>query len=169
MKSSILLLAPVIASAAAAVEVRLDIEIPQLDVGQYHRPYIAAWIENPDKSHAADLTAWYDQGTGKDGKGETWLKDLRQWWRKSGRAANLPIDGVSGPTRPVGKHSVALPAGKITLPTIAGDYTLVVEAAREVGGRELIRIPFKWDGKTPVEASARGKSELGKISIHINP
>ena len=31
-----------------------------------------------------------------------WLPDLRQWWRKSGRTLQVPVDGVTGPTRPAG-------------------------------------------------------------------
>ena len=162
MKPSLLLLAPALASTGIAGDIRLTIEVPQLDVGQYHRPYLAAWIEKPDQSHAANLIVWYDL---ENQKGETWLKDLRQWWRKSGRAADLPIDGVSGPTRPVGKHTLDIPAKQAPLPE--GEYILVVEAAREVGGREMIRIPFQWDGKTAVEASGSGKTEIGAVQLHI--
>ena len=165
MKSPILILAPALASTAIAGEMQLSIEVPQLDSAEYHRPYVAAWIENPDRSVATDLTVWYD-AENKDGT--TWLKDLRQWWRKSGRSAELPIDGVSGPTRPVGKHELDL-SNKVGAlkPLAEGEYTLVVEAAREVGGREMIRIPFKWDGKTAVDTRASGKTELGAVKFSI--
>ena len=36
-----------------------------------------------------------------------------------------------------------------------GNYTLVVEAAREVGGRELLKIPFTW----PAQAAQTGKAQ----------
>ena len=167
MKSQLLILAPALASTAIAGEIKLSIEIPQLDAAEYHRPYVAAWIEKPDRSVATDLTVWYDA---KNKKGTSWLKDLRQWWRKSGRSAELPIDGVSGPTRPVGKHELDLSNKADALKPLAeGEYTLVVEAAREVGGREMVRIPFKWDGKTAVDASSAGKSELGSVKFTIQP
>lgn len=166
MKKACLLLVP---GLLPAVEAQLTIEIPRLDVAEYHRPYIAAWIENPDSSHAADLTVWYDTAK-KNAEGEKWLKDIRQWWRKSGRALKLPVDGVSSPTRPAGEHTVEV-GGKVSaLPALAeGEYTLVVEASREVGGRELVRVPFKWDGKSAVDVTASGKSELGKVGIKITP
>lgn len=159
------LLALLLPAVAGAAEVQLSIEIPRLKVAEYHRPYLAAWIEKPDNSVAANLTVWYDVKM-DDKEGEKWLKDIRQWWRKSGRSTKMPIDGVSGPTRPVGKNLVKLP--KLDLPPLTeGKYTLVVEAAREVGGREMVRIPFKWDGSTPVQSSKSGKSELAEITLDL--
>jgi len=169
MNKFLILIAPALAitSAALADEMQLSIEIPRLEVAEYHRPYVAAWIEKPDQTMAANLVVWYDIEKA-DAEGETWLKDLRQWWRKSGRALKMPVDGVSGPTRPAGTHRFEIPAEKAALPPLAdGEYQLVVEASREVGGRELVKIPFKWDGKAAVDASAAGKSELGKIHFTI--
>lgn len=168
MKKAFLLLTPGLATASAG-GIQLTIEIPRLEVAEYHRPYLAAWIEKPDRSLAANLTVRYDTGMA-DAEGETWLKDIRQWWRKSGRSLKLPVDGVSSPTLPVGEHTLSIPEKVAALPPLAdGEYTLVVEAAREVGGREMVRVPFKWDGKTAVNASAAGKSELGKVGIKIEP
>lgn len=172
MHKSLQLFIPVVAAAqmastSGAADLSLTIEVPKLDVGQYHRPYVASWIENAEGEHVTDLTVWYDVEM-KNDQGATWLKDLRQWWRKSGRSAKLPIDGVTGPTRPVGHHNVEIPGSKLKLAASPGsEYSLVVEAAREVGGRELLRIPFTWDGKQRVEKSISGKSELGKIKLVI--
>ncbi|MGE9269397.1 MAG: DUF2271 domain-containing protein [Verrucomicrobiales bacterium] len=153
-------------AVAGAADLQLSIEIPRLQVAEYHRPYVAAWIEKPDRSVAVDLAVWYDVNMKAD-EGETWLKDLRQWWRKSGRAKDLPIDGLSSPTRPVGKHPVKVP--DLDLPSLdEGEYTLVVEASREVGGRELVRIPFSWDGETAVQSKASGESELGEVTLSIS-
>ena len=161
------LIAPLVAATVSGGDISLSIEIPRLEVAEYHRPYVAAWIEKPDGSFAANLAVWYDVEM-KDKEGETWLKDIRQWWRKSGRSLKLPVDGVSGPTRPVGVHTITVPAKTTELPPLAeGEYRLVVEASREVGGREMLKLPFKWDGKTAAEASSQGKTELGKIQFSI--
>jgi hypothetical protein len=48
-----------------------------------------------------------------------------------------------------------------------GDYTLVVEAAREVGGRELLKIPFKWGSAST--GQAQGSSELGLVTLASKP
>ncbi len=154
------------AGVAAAADFRLSIEIPRLDVAEYHRPYVAVWIEHPDHRFAANLAVWYDTGLANN-EGETWLKDLRQWWRRSGRSLDMPVDGVSGPTRPPGTHRVEIAADDSVLAGFAaGEYVLVVEASREVGGRELLKIPFTW-GEQPVEADVEGDSELGRIHLSI--
>jgi hypothetical protein len=42
----------------------------------------------------------------KDNAGTKWVKDLRTWWRKAGRDVELPMDGVSGATRPAGVQTL---------------------------------------------------------------
>ncbi|HRO59006.1 MAG TPA: DUF2271 domain-containing protein [Burkholderiaceae bacterium] len=154
---------------AMAAELGLTIEIPRLNVAEYHRPYVALWIERADRTVAANLALWYDLKL-KDAEGEKWLKDLRQWWRRSGRELDLPIDGLSGATRPPGSHRVSFgdDAGPVK-DLAAGQYKLVVEAAREVGGRELLEIPFQWPPSAPAEGSAQGKSELGAVKLTLKP
>lgn len=160
----LLLLAPAVVGAA---DLEVTIEIPRLEVAAYHRPYVAAWIEGPDRKVAANLEVWYDTGMANE-EGETWLKDLRQWWRKAGRSLELPADGLSSPTRPPGTHKIQ--ARDLELPPLAeGEYKLVVEASREVGGRELLRIPFAWNGAEAVTGKAAGERELGAIELSLQP
>ena len=45
----------------------------------------------------------------------------------------------------------------------------MVEAAREVGGRELLKIPFEWKGKSPSTGKAQGKEELGLVTLSAKP
>jgi hypothetical protein len=150
------------AAGSIAAALTATVEIPQLDVAEYHRPYVAIWIEGADKI-PTNVAVWYDVDMRND-EGETWLKDLRQWWRKSGRELDLPVDGVSGPTRPVGVHEVKI-AAAITDKLRDGDYELVVEAVREVGGRELVRVPFTWSRTAKVDVNTRGERELGTITL----
>ncbi|VCU70749.1 hypothetical protein PIGHUM_02825 [Pigmentiphaga humi] len=154
---------------AQAADMAVKIEIPRLNVAEYHRPYVAVWIEGPDQKVAANLAVWYDMKL-KNDEGQKWLKDLRQWWRRSGRELTMPVDGVSGATRPVGEHQIAFSEGKAPLGKLAaGKYELVVEAAREVGGRELLRIPFQWPPKAGDKAEARGEHELGRVAVELKP
>jgi hypothetical protein len=104
----------------------------------------------------------------KDNAGTKWVKDLRTWWRKAGRDVELPMDGVSGATRPAGVQTLNFAGAKAGLDKLpAGDYKLVIEAAREAGGRELVRVPFTWPAKGKLAASASGKEELGAVSIAV--
>jgi|SRR5690606_30742198 len=157
------------APAAQAADLTVNVEIPRINAAEYHRPYVAVWVEGADQKAVADLAVWYQQSEGKEGHGTKWLPDLRQWWRKSGRTLKLPVDGVTGPTKPVGKHVLDIDDRHPSLAKLpAGRYTLVVEAAREVGGRELLKIPFEWKGK-PDNGSAQGKTELGKVTLSARP
>lgn len=157
-----LLVAP---AAAQAADLAVTVEVPQINAAEYHRPYVAVWVEDASGKSVADLAVWYQLRDGKEGHGTKWLPDLRQWWRKSGRTLQVPVDGVTGPTRPVGTHALKFDEKNPALAKLpAGQYTLVVEAAREVGGRELLKLPFEWKGK-PSNGSAQGKTELGKVTL----
>ena len=153
-----------------AAEISINVEIPRINAAEYHRPYVAVWVEGEGQKSVADLAVWYQQTDGKEGHGTKWLPDLRQWWRKSGRTLKVPVDGVTGPTRPVGKHVLNFDEKHPDLAKLpAGSYTLVVEAAREVGGRELLRVPFSWPPKQSAEHQAQGQSELGAITLKLTP
>ncbi|MAA73896.1 MAG: hypothetical protein CMN28_04225 [Salinisphaeraceae bacterium] len=155
--------------AIAAPAARLGIEIPRLGVAEYHPPYVAAWIEGDGHRVAANLAVWY-QLDHKGGEGEKWLKDLRQWWRRSGRGLEMPVDGLSGATRRPGQHTLVFSAEDNALSDLSpGDYQLVVEAAREVGGREVLRIDFQWPPQQAATLSARGERELGDITFELIP
>jgi len=152
--------------AATAADLSLSVEIPQLPVAEYHRPYVAIWIEGADQTIAANLTVWYQLR----GDHTKWLPDLRQWWRRGGRDLKVPVDGLTGATRPVGQHLLKFDAAQAPLASLkAGKYSLVVEAVREVGGREAIRIPFEWPIKTARRETAKGSTELGAIALSLNP
>ena len=88
------------AGGAGAADLSLNVEIPNLPVAEYHRPYVAIWIEAPDQTIAANLAVWYQLR----GDHTKWLPDLRQWWRRGGRDLKVPVDGLTGATRPVGQH-----------------------------------------------------------------
>ena len=155
---------------AYATTLDINVEVPKLNVAEYHRPYVAVWVEDATGKAAANLSVWYQQTANAEGHGTKWLPDLRQWWRKSGRTLQVPVDGVTGPTRPAGKHTVSVNDRQSELRNLpAGQYTLVVEAVREVGGRELVKIPFNWPAKTAQSGSAAGTTELGAVSLAIKP
>lgn len=159
------------ASASQAQELQVTVELPSLTVAEYHRPYVAVWLEN-DKGESTQLSVWYqleERGQSSE-KGEEWLKDMRQWWRRVGRTADMPVDGVSGATRAPGKHTLTFAEGKAPLGQLAdGNYTLLVEAAREVGGREVVKVPFSWPVKESSEKSAAGTKELGQVTLKVKP
>jgi hypothetical protein len=155
MRKSFLLVAGAIAAPATAGTV--TVTVPDLPVAEYHRPYVAGWIEPVAGGEGRTLFVWYNVRKKGNEPGTKWLSDLRAWWRKGGRSLALPADGVSGATRAPGAYQIPLPAD-----LKPGAYVLNVEAARESGGRELVSVPLKIPAGN---ASAKGKSELGAITL----
>ncbi|MDQ1918772.1 DUF2271 domain-containing protein [Massilia pseudoviolaceinigra] len=169
LQHTLALTLPMLSSWAVGADLAVKFEIPQLNVAEYHRPYVAMWLERADQSVAANLSVLYDVKK-KDNGGTKWVKDLRTWWRKAGRDVELPIDGVSGATRPAGEQTISFGPARTGIDKLpAGDYKLVIEAARESGGRELVRVPFTLPLKGKQTFSARGKEELGAVSLQITP
>jgi hypothetical protein len=170
------------AGVASASEMNVAVELPRLDVAEYHRPYVAIWIEREDQSFVANLSVWYEEKKGRapgsaggpgPGGGEggvKWLNELRTWWRKNGREQTFPIDGITGPTKPAGIHQLKFTGDKAPLASLApGKYRLVVEAARENAGREVVRVPFEWPTKSTQSLSGKGTTELGTIAVNVWP
>jgi len=157
-----------LAAPAFAADASLKIELPRLGVAEYHRPYVAVWVERADQGFAGNLAVWYDIKK-RDNGGTKWLKDMRQWWRKSGRELQMPVDGVSAATRAPGEHVFSLGGAKALAALPAGAYQLVVEAARENGGREVQRVPFDWPVKAAQTVRAQGEHELGAVTLELKP
>ena len=157
-----------LASAAApalAADLTVSVELPTIRVASYHRPYVAVWIEREDQTAVRTLAVWYQQTRNSEGDGKDWLKDIRTWWRKGGRAMTLPADGVSGATRAPGRQTVTVPGGRLA-GLQPGQYNIVVEAARELGGREVVRVPFRWGAANT--GAGTGSTELGAVRVAVS-
>ncbi|WCT71838.1 DUF2271 domain-containing protein [Sphingomonas naphthae] len=156
-----------LAGPALATTVDLSITLPQIKTAEYHRPYVAAWLEQAGQPTGRTVQVWYQQPRPNAREdGTKWLRDLRGWWRKSGRALDLPANGISGATRAPGTHAVSANVGQLP----AGAYELVVEAVREDGNRETVRLPIAWNGKAATKAAtAKGTIELGAVSAVVKP
>ncbi len=162
MRVVLTILLAFLASHSLAGSFSVEIEVPRLRVAEYHAPYVAFWVESPDRSTIIPLGLWYDDQ-------EKWLKDIRQWWRRTGRSQSKPYDGLTGATRPPGKHNIDFAELDALKDLPAGDYELVVEAAREVGGREVLRLPFQWPATQSQTQRANGDNELGTVTLTITP
>ncbi|KTE21894.1 hypothetical protein ATE67_04400 [Sphingopyxis sp. H050] len=154
--------AAVPAALAAPATMDVTVTIPQLKVAEYHKPYVAIWVEKAG-APAKTVAVWYDHDM-KANEGTKWLRDVRQWWRASGRSLKFPANGITGATRAPGPQKISFTRAQLGA-TAPGDYVLVIEAAREVGGRELLRIPFTWPAKAGAGGRAAGKTELGAVSV----
>jgi len=150
-----------------AASLAVEVEIPRIQVAEYHRPYVAVWLQSADRKTVRDIAVWYDYKMPQE-EGKKWLKDLRQWWRMSGRSQDQLADGVTGATQAAGKHTIQVAATHPALADLpAGDYEVIVEASREKGGREVLRLPLAWP--QAATADAQGESELGRVQASVTP
>lgn len=157
-------------SCAWAATVQLKLELPRLNVAEYHRPYVAVWVEKAGESGpaVAQLAVWYDIKKNNNA-GTKWVKDMRQWWRQGGRALTLPADGVSAATRAPGEHAISLDNSAALAALPPGKYELVVESSREAGGREVQRLPLTWPVKAAQTVKVQGEHELGALELSAKP
>lgn len=151
----LLLLGGAIAAPASAGTV--TVTIPRLSVAEYHKPYVAVWVEPVGGGAPRTIAVWYDVKMLGNEPGTKWLSDLRTWWRKGGRSMAMPADGVSGATRGPGRYTIPLPRN-----LRPGNYVLNVEAARETGGRELVTVPITVPSGS---GNATGRTELGAVTF----
>lgn len=142
---------------AAATEISL--QLPQIETSQYHRPYVAVWVEDAQQQPVKLIALWVQK--------PDWLKDLRRFWRKIGRSDTALVDAISSATQKSGSYTLQWD-GKDDQgrELTAGTYTLLVEAAREQGGRSLVKHEFKWPATGAfIEIAAEG--ELGNIAARL--
>ncbi|MDF3125356.1 DUF2271 domain-containing protein [Rheinheimera sp. 1928-s] len=141
----------------AQSELEVQVELPKIETGTYHRPYVAVWIENEQQQPVRLVEAWLEK--------PDWIKDLRRFWRKIGRSEPQLVDAKTGATKGPGSYKVRWDGkdeqGKAVA---AGNYVLFVEAAREQGGRNLAKQAFTWDGSA-VQIEIKASTELGKIKL----
>ena len=146
------------ATVAVGAEQRVKVQLtqPELDVNPYHRPYVAVWVETPEREPIKTLAVWHEQ--------DKWLKDLRQWWRKIGRDLQ-GLDGNSGATEKPGIYTIYWDGkdskGK-TLPN--GEYLINIEAAREEGGRSYMRERIHLGSESEIIVAA--EAEIGPVRIN---
>lgn len=155
-----------LAMPAWSADAQLEINLPTIEGARVKRPYVAVWLEKTgSRQFAGNIALWYDQRS----FATKWLPDLRSWWRAIGSQSNLPIDGVSGATRPAGQHTISLGNSATMKNLPAGKYDVVVEVTREHGGYDLVRVPLEWPPRAPQSAEAKGSQEVGLVRLTAKP
>lgn len=142
-----------LAGIAQATTIDVTFEIPRPDTERYAKPYVAIWAEQGRESE--HLLVWHLQG-----EKDKWLSDLRRWWRKIGRY-DAQVDGLTGATKGPGSYSE-----QFSVNDEWDKFTLYVEAARENGGRSLVKAKVDLnDGQSQYRIPA--DDELGEIVITV--
>lgn len=144
-------------SHSADIAIKLNLKQQH---GEYHPPYVAAWIENKQRKSVRTLLLWR--------KEPKWLKDIRRWWRNVGRKSPELVDAITSATHAAGTFPLSYKAnndqGK-ALPH--GQYTLYIEVVREKGGRALLKQAFSL-GENAQQFTLKATAETGPITFTIN-
>lgn len=139
---------------------RIEYRIPDLGGERYRKPYLAIWITDGEGAPVRQLLVLGDRAR--------WLSELPQWWRHYGRNDDRGLHGIARPTRAPGHYSLDWDgrddSGR-SLPV--GEYFVHVEAAREHGDHELMRLPLHL-ASHPLRLQARGAREIGDIRIELH-
>jgi hypothetical protein len=147
--------------------VKFEIGQPGGNQRRYRRPYVAVWVEDKDGVAVRTLSLWLQTRN----PGPRWHPDLKKWYpadqaRKKADGKDL-IATVARPTRPPGQYEVIWDGkdddGK-TLP--AGEYTVLIEAAREHGTYQIIRKTLTIADK-PFTEELKGNEEIKSASVAL--
>jgi hypothetical protein len=142
---------------ANAAELEIELTLPDLDVQPYHRPYVAVWLETPERKHVTTVALWVEKAE--------WFKDLRQWWRKAGKS-DANFDGVTGATKRPSTYTINWNGTDLDGKAVtAGKYLLNLEVVREEGGRDYTRVELDLnkDGKITID----GTNEFSQSFVTI--
>lgn len=153
-----LILTLLLSPAVNAATLSIDLTVPDISTTQYQRPFVAIWLEKKGEKRAvSNFAVWFDD--------KKWLKDIRRWWRKSGRY-NEQIDSFTSATKPPGSYALSY-----TLPQehleAGGLYTLYIEAVREHGNRTLLKQPIDLSKPLPQTFDLQAGQEIGPVKIRI--
>ena len=138
-------------------EFAVSFEIPEHNVADYERPYVAVWIADAERNLVRILML--------AGEEARWMEENYYWHRRFGRKAGSLVDAVSGPTRRPGEYTLKWDGlNDDGEPVPEGEYTLHLEAAREHGGHQHERLSFTLSDQAIAEKLEAGE-ELGAIAI----
>jgi thiamine biosynthesis lipoprotein len=139
----------------AGFGLNIEYEVPKVNAGTYHNPYVAIWITDENRTLIRTLLVL--------GKETRWKEENYIYWRRFGRNDTKLVDSVSRPTRPPGQYNIKWDglddAGK-KVPQ--GKYVLNIEASREKGGHTVQRLELTLNADGAV-VEAKPDGEVGKV------
>jgi len=132
------------------LELVVQFELAKAERYDYHRPYVAVWLEDEEGRPVRTGLLWLETKQ----PGPQWHRELIRWHRNDQTRRKTDetdlIGTISGATRGPGEYKVVFDGlddrGK---PLKAGKYTLLLEASREHGEYQLTRAPLTL-GKEPI-------------------
>jgi thiamine biosynthesis lipoprotein len=144
-------------------ELKINLELAQIEGMRVHRPYVAVWVVDKDKKPVRNIALWYQK--------PRYLGDMRDWYEAYHDQFMEPGSSVSSTT------SATRPAGTYTLKwdgkndkgelVKLGTYTIMIEVAREHGTHQLMTQELDFTKKIkPVTLPAN--TEVASASLEYN-
>lgn len=147
------------ASWPTGYEFAIDLEIPDQNIADYERPYVAVWIADKDRNLVRILML--------AGQQARWMEENYYWHRRFGRKAGSLVDAIAGPTRRPGQYNLVWDGLTDDGLTVApGEYILHLEAAREHGEHQHESVAFTLSADAFKHEVEPG-SELGRVTVQF--
>lgn len=146
--------------------VRFEINRPEVEQRRYRRPYVVVYIEDETGHVVRHLLMWVSMsGSGPD----QWLPDLLRWYRSDAGRTRIErrnkAYAIGRSTRPPGTYRIAWNGRDDSgQPLPDGSYTVFVEAAREHGTHQVIRMPVSI-ADAPFAEDYEGNVEIKSASV----
>ena len=138
------------------LSLQLDYQLPEHGPGSKN-PYLSIWLSDAQHQRIRQLKLHGEQ--------QRWLPELRTWWSMQ-RKNPLDLDSISGATRKSGRYQLQWDGrDQQGQPLKPGRYTLVLEAAREHGGYEKLKIELDWQANAQGQLS--GSKEIGQVRWQV--
>lgn len=154
---AVLMLVAGLSVPVMANDLEISLQLPKISEGQYHRPYVAVWVEDSSEKSVRLIEIWREK--------PDWIKDLRRFWRKTGRSDQPLVDARTGATKGPGAYQLRWDGKDDKGAAVPkGTYQLVIEAAREHGGRQLVKQRFNWDGSA-ISLNVAAGNEIGEVQL----
>jgi hypothetical protein len=161
-----------------AATVHLSIELPAQGPHS-KRPYLSVWLQADAAQSQADPNLRQPQQLLLLGEQPRWYPELRSWWRaikpllpgsaeQQQQQLQQLVDQWAGATRKAGVHQFDWTARQADgQPLAPGHYQLLVEAAREGGGREQLKLQLHWPLAAGQVLQAQGQHELSQLRLQL--
>jgi thiamine biosynthesis lipoprotein len=141
-------------------ELRINLELSQIEGQRVHRPYIAVWIVDKDKKPVRSIALWFSKNK--------YLNEMTSWYDAyytKFSDADQSVSSTTSATRPAGKYTLKWD-GKNDKGELVkrGACTIMVEAAREHGTHQLMTQEMDFT-KTPKPVTIAGNVEVAGASL----
>ena len=124
-------------------ELKINLELAQIEGMRVHRPYVAVWVVDKDKKPVRSIALWYSK--------PRYLNDMHDWYSayySQFTEAGGSVSSTTSATRPAGKYTLKWD-GKNDKGELVklGTYTIMMEVAREHGTHQLMTQEFDFTKK----------------------